>query len=330
MKIKATINRAGLSVAILSLLTVSSAITNIASAQNTFITFGTGGITGAYYPIGGAICRLVNLERQTHGLRCTVESTGASVFNLNAIKSGNLDLGFAQSDSQYYALKGEDKFKEQGPNPELRVLFSLHAEPFTLVARADSGIKRFADMKGKRVNLGDPGSGTRSTMELLMAQFKWTSKDFKIATDLKPAEMASALCDNKIDAISYVVGHPNAAIKEATTSCDSLIIPITGPEVDQLGAAFPFYPKAKIPAGIYKGTDQEIETFGPRATIVTSSQLSEDAAYAIVKAVFDNLDEFKKMHPALEHLTPEEMLTGNTAPFHAGAIRYFKEKGLMK
>lgn len=314
----------------LTAVVFTTSLLSYGNAADTFITFGTGGITGAYYPIGGAICKLVNSDRKTHGIRCTVESTGASVFNLNAIKSGNLDLGFAQSDSQYYALKGEDKFKEQGPNPELRALFALHAEPFTLVARADSAVKTFADIKGKRVNLGDAGSGTRSTMELLMKQYGWTNKDFKIATDLKPAEMASAMCDNKIDVISYVVGHPNAAIKEATTTCESHIIPIVGAEVDKLSAEFPFYPKAIIPAGIYKGTDTAIETFGPRATIVTSSKLSDEAAYLIVKSVFENMDEFKKMHPALESLTKEEMLTGNTAPFHPGAIKYFKEKGLMK
>lgn len=323
-------NKLSKKASLIASITLGFSLISGAYAADQFITFGTGGITGAYYPIGGAICKLINQERKTHGMRCTVESTGASVFNLNAIRAGDLDIGFAQSDSQYYALKGEDKFKNAGPDSELRALFALHAEPFTLVARTDSGVKIFADIKGKRVNLGDAGSGTRSTMELLMKQFGWTNKDFKIATDLKPAEMASAMCDNKIDVIAYVVGHPNAAIKEATTTCSSQIIPVTGPEVDKLSAQFPFYPKAIIKAGIYKGTDTDVQTFGPRATIVASTKLSEEAAYIIVKAVFDNFDDFKKMHPALENLTKEEMLTGNTAPFHAGAIKYFKEKGLMK
>ncbi len=299
-------------------------------AADQFITFGTGGITGAYYPIGGAICKLINQERKTHGVRCTVESTGASVFNLNAIRTGDLDLGFAQSDSQYYALKGEDKFKDAGANPSLRALFALHAEPFTVVARKDASVKTFMDLKDKRVNIGDPGSGTRSTMEIVLGAYGWTTKDFKLATDLKPAEMAAAMCDNKIDAITYVVGHPNAAIKEATTTCSSNLVPISSEVIEKLSAQYPFYPKAVIPAGTYTGTDTDIETFGPRATIVASDKLSDEVAYIIVKSVYDNFDEFKKMHPALENLTPEETLTGNTAPFHPGAIKYFTERGWMK
>ena len=300
-----------------------------AGAADNFVTLGTGGITGVYYPVGGAICRLVNQGRKDHGLRCTVESTGGSVFNINAIASGDLDVGVAQSDTQYYAMKGEDKFAGK-PVTELRALFSLHAEPFTVVARKDANVKNWDDLKGKRVNIGDPGSGTRSVTELVMKETGMTAASFKLATDLKPAEMAGALCDNKIDAFTYTVGHPNASIKEAATTCASNLVNVTGPGIDKLMKANSFYPSATIPGKMYTGTDADVKTFGPRATIVTSSKLSEKAAYAIVKAVFDNLNDFKKLHPALENLTPAEMLTGNSVAYHPGAVKYFKEKGLMK
>jgi TRAP transporter TAXI family solute receptor len=194
--------------------------TDLASAQEQkFITIGTGGVTGVYYPTGGAICRLVNMNRQDHGIRCSVESTGGSVYNVNTIRAGELDMGVVQSDVQYKSLKGEgEEFQDQGPFEELRAVFSVHAEPFTVVARADSGIETFDDLKGKRVNIGNPGSGSRATFEVLMNKLGWTMGDFALAAELKPAEQAQAMCDNNVDAIVYTVGHPNGSIKEATTS----------------------------------------------------------------------------------------------------------------
>lgn len=301
-----------------------------ALAADEFITIGTGGITGVYYPVGGAICRLVNKGRKEHGVRCTVESTGASVFNVNALRSGDLSLGIVQSDTQYYAYTGTEQFAKAGPDKNLRALFSLQAEAFTLIARDDSGIKTFEDLPGKRMNLGDPGSGNRNTLELLMKEYGWTPGTFKLATDLKPAEMAGALCDNKIDAYVYVVGHPNGSIKEAATTCSSHVVPVTGAKVDAFIKKHPFYPEAIIPGGMYKGTDKDVKTFGPRATLLTNAQLPDETAYRIVKAVFDNLDEFKKLHPALADLTPQNMLEGNSVPYHPGAVKYFKEAGLMQ
>ncbi|MDR2160956.1 MAG: TAXI family TRAP transporter solute-binding subunit [Desulfovibrio sp.] len=296
-----------------------------------FVTLGTGGISGVYYPVGGAICRLVGKDRKTHGIRCTVESTGASVYNVNAIRNGDLDMGIVQSDTQHYAATGtgSEQFAKAGPDPKLRALFSLHAEAFTLVARDDSNIIVFKDLAGKRVNVGDPGSGNRSTMELLMKEYNWTPAVFSLAADLKPAEMAGALCDNKIDAYVYVVGHPNASIKEATTTCKSHLVPLTGGEVDAFLKKYPFYPEAIIPGGMYTGTPKEVRTFGPRATVVAGADLPEEVAYQVVRSVFSNLEEFKKLHPALESLTPKEMLLGNSVPFHPGAERYFKEAGLL-
>ena len=297
-----------------------------------FVTIGTGGITGVYYPVGGAICRLVNKSSKENNIRCTVESTGASVFNVNAIRSGDLSMGIVQTDTQYYAYTGTgpEQFVKAGPDTKMRALVSLYPEAFTIMARDDAKISTFKDLEGKRVNIGDPGSGNRSTMELLMKEYGWTDAVFKIATDLKPAEMAGALCDDKIDAYVYVVGHPNASFKEASSTCESHVVPVEGAEVDQFLEKYPFFPLAVIAGGLYKGTDAPVKTFGPKASLMTSSDLPDEVAYEVVKAVFENFDEFKKLHPVLENVTKEDMLQGNTAPFHPGAIRYFKEVGLMK
>lgn len=301
-----------------------------AEAQNQFVTIGTGGVTGVYYPTGGAICRLVNKTRKEHGIRCSVESTGGSVYNLNTIKAGELDMGVAQSDWQYHAYHGTSKFKEQGANKDLRAVFSVHPEPFTMVARADSGIKNFSDIKGKRVNIGNPGSGQRGTIEVLMDAMGLKNSDLKLASELKASEQASALCDNKIDAMVYVVGHPNGSIKEATTSCDSVLVTVDGPAVEKLIADNPYYRTATIPGGMYRGTDTDTKTFGVGATFVSSAAVPNDVIYNVVKAVFENFDDFKKLHPAFGVLKKEEMIKdGLSAPLHDGAAKYYKEAGLM-
>jgi TRAP transporter TAXI family solute receptor len=295
-----------------------------------FVTIGTGGVTGVYYPLGGAICRLVNKSRAKHGVRCTVESTGGSVYNINAIRSGELDMGIAQSDWQYHAYRGTSKFASKGPFKDLRALFSVHSESFTVVARRDSGIKQFSDLKGKRVNIGNPGSGQRATMEVVMNAMGWKNSDFALASELKPAEQSQALCDNKVDAIVYVVGHPNGSIQEATTTCDTVLVPVTGPAIDKLLAAHPYYAKATIPGGMYKGNPKDVETFGVKATFITSTRLPADTAYQVVKAVFDNIGEFRKLHPAFAHLDPKRMVKdGISIPLHEGAARYFREKGML-
>ncbi|RRJ84037.1 TAXI family TRAP transporter solute-binding subunit [Aestuariirhabdus litorea] len=299
-------------------------------AEQQFITIGTGGVTGVYYPTGGAICRLVNKRRKEHGIRCSVESTGGSIYNLNTIKAGELDMGVAQSDWQYHAYNGTDKFAEQGANKDLRAVFSVHAEPFTVVARRDSGISSFDDLKGKRVNIGNPGSGQRGTMEVLMRTKGWTLNDFAYASELKSAEQAKALCDNKVDAIVFTVGHPSGSIKEATTSCDTVLVPVEGPEVDKLVADNAYYRKAVIPGEMYSGSPNDVTTFGVGATFVSSTNTSADTVYEVVKAVFDNFEDFKKLHQAFAHLKKEEMVKdGLSAPIHDGAARYYREAGFM-
>lgn len=302
-----------------------------ASAADRFVTIGTGGVTGVYYPTGGAICRLVNKSKKEHGIRCSVESTGGSIYNINTIRAGELDMGIAQSDWQYHAYNGSSKFEDKGAFKDLRAVFSIHPEPFTVVARADSGIKTFEDLKGKRVNIGNPGSGQRGTMEVIMQRYGWTTDDFKLASELKAAEQSKALCDNKIDAMVYVVGHPSGAIKEATTSCESVIVSVNGEKVDNLLADNSFYRTATVPGGMYKGNDNDAMTFGVGATFVSSTSVPEDVIYNIVKAVFENFDTFRKLHPAFAHLKKEEMIAdGLSAPLHPGAAKYYKEAGLLK
>jgi len=301
------------------------------SADTTFVTIGTGGVTGVYYPTGGAIARLVNKGKKEHGIRATVESTGGSVYNLNAIAAGELDMGVAQSDWQYHAYNGTSKFADKGPNKDLRAVFSVHPEPFTVVARTDSGITNFMDLKGKRVNVGNPGSGQRGTMEVIMDKLGWTMDDFKLAAELKPAEQSQALCDNKIDAYVYTVGHPNGSIKEATTSCDAVLVNVDGPAIDALVEENSYYRYAVIPGGMYRGTDMDVNTFGVGATFVSSAQVPENTIYVVVKSVFENFDDFKKLHPAFANLKKEEMVKdGLSAPLHDGAAKYYKEAGLIK
>jgi len=302
-----------------------------ASAQQKFMTIGTGGVTGVYYAAGGAICRLVNKDRAKHGIRCSVESTGGSVFNVNTIKAGELDLGFAQSDVQFNAFKGQGQFKDGGAYGALRAVFSVHPEPFTVLARKEANIKSFTDFKGKRFNVGNPGSGTRASMEELLAGMGWKLSDFSLASELKADEHGPALCDGKIDGFFYGVGHPSANIQDPTTSCGAQLVSITGPAVDKLMADKPYYAKATIPGGLYPNNPNPATTYGVLATVVASSKAPADSVYQVVKAVFDNFDEFKKLHPALANLKPENMVAdGLSAPLHDGAARYYKEKGWIK
>ncbi len=302
-----------------------------AEPERVFVTVGTGGITGVYYPTGGAICRLVNKERKIHGIRCSVESTGGSLFNVNAIRQGDLDMGVAQSDWQYHAYNGTSKFSEAGAFSDLRSLFSLHPEPFSVVARADADIQSFEDLKDKRVNIGNPGSGQRATMEVVMEALDWTVRDFSLASELKSAEQSMALCDNKIDAIVFTVGHPSGSIQEATTTCDTVLVNVTGEAIEKLIEDNSFYGPATIPGGMYNGNPDDISTFGVAATFVTSTAMSDDIAYQMVRAVFENFDEFKRLHPAFAVLTKEGMVRNAlSAPLHGGAERYYREVGLIE
>lgn len=294
-----------------------------------FVTIGTGGVTGTYYPTGGAVCRLVNKYKKETKIRCSVESTGGSVYNINTIKNGELDFGIAQSDVVYQASKGIKKFADK-PVKKLRSVMAIYPELFTLVTRKDANINGVADLKNKRINLGNPGSGNEATALALFKAVGMTKDDLKFAGALKAAEMPDALRDNKIDGYFYMVGHPTANIKDASNSVDVKITPLTGSKVDALVKANPYFAQADVPGGLYKGNPEGTPTFGVKAVLVSSTDVSDKAVYTVVKAILENFDAFKKLHPAYANITKESLLDGLSAPMHEGAKKYFKEAGILK
>jgi len=296
-----------------------------------FVTIATGGVTGVYYPAGGAICRLVNEGRRNHGVRCTVESTGGSLYNLKTLKSGAIELGIVQSDWHAHAWNGTSVFADDGKWTQMRSVFSIHPEPFTVVARKDSGIETFEDLKGKRVNIGNPGSGHRATMQLVMSAYGWEESDFSEVHQLTSSEQAGALCDNKFDAMVINVGHPSGSIKEATTSCSGVLVQVTGPVIDELVDGSSEYSKVEIAGGLYQGNPDAVMTFGTGATVVTHENVPEHVIYAVTKTVFENIDTFRRLHPAFVGLTKKLMMkNGLTAPLHPGAEKYYREAGLLR
>ena len=304
-----------------------------AVAGTKYLTIGTGGVTGVYYPTGGAIARIVNAKKKEYGMRLTVESTGGSVFNINAIMQGDLEFGVVQSDRQFQAYNGAPNSEWDGkPQKNLRALFSIHPESITLCAAVDSGINSMADLKGKRVNIGNPGSGQRqNSIDALAAAGLDYEKDLQ-AESLKAAEAPGLLQDGRIDAFFYTVGHPSGAFKEATSGTRKVkFIPVELPQ--SFYDKFPYYAPSVVPVmDNYPGAanKSDVASFGVKATFVTSSKIKDKYVYGVVKEVFENFDSFKKLHPAYAVLTKENMLQGLSAPIHPGAMKYYKEAGLLK
>lgn len=301
-----------------------------AVAQERFVTIGTGGQTGVYYTAGQSVCRLLNRAEVQPAIKCNAPSTAGSVTNIVSLRNGEYEFGFIQSDHQHKALQGLAPFDKDGAVDELRAVFSLQTEILTVVARSDSGIKNFDDLKGKRVNIGVPGSGSRDTFDEVMKARGWTNADFRLAGELKPAEMASALSDNNLDAITYVVGHPSGAIQEALTNVEAKLIPVSGADIDKFLEGADYYTAAEIPAGLYPGVDTAVPSIGGKAVLATTAKTDAETVYQLVKAVFDNLDRFKRLHPAFAELEAKDMIrVGLTAPLHEGAERFYKEKGWL-
>ncbi|MDX1513375.1 MAG: TAXI family TRAP transporter solute-binding subunit [Gammaproteobacteria bacterium] len=293
------------------------------------ITIGTGSPSGVYYQVGKAICRLVNAGTQQHGITCRSISTAGSISNLKDLRNDRLQIAVAQSDWQFHSMKGSGPFAELGADSDLRALFSVHGEPFTVVARRDSGILTFDDLKGMRVNIGNPGSGQRATMEVVMEAKGWDKNVFSLANELPASQQSLALCHDRVQAMVYTVGHPNASVAQAAGLCDARIVEVSGSAIDKLVDEHPYYAYTEIPGGIYPGNPESVTTFGVKATVVTSTRLDEETVYTIVRTVFENLDDFQKMHPAFGNLDPRNMTSdGLSAPLHDGALRYFREKGL--
>lgn len=301
-----------------------------------FFAIGTGGPTGVYFQVGNAVCQMVHKEAAEgrssgakHGYRCSAPSTAGSTYNITNISAGELQFGVAQSDWQYHAVNGTSKF-EGNKIENLRAVFSVHPEPFQILAGKGSGISSWDDLAGKRVNIGNEGSGQRGTFQVLLDANDVDEGYFSAATEFTSSEQSSALCNGDIDAFGYTVGIPNSGVAQAADGCGATIINLNNDAVQRLVANNPFYAFATIPKGTYSTITEDVTTFGVMATFVTSADVSDDMVYQVVRSVFENFDAFRSLHPAFSNLTPEEMLTrGISAPFHPGAVKYYKEQGWM-
>jgi hypothetical protein len=305
-----------------------------AVASTKYINIATGSITGVYYPAGGAICRLVNVDRKIHGIRCSSESTSGSVANLNSLRKGTTDFAIVQSDWQYHAYNGTGFFADQSPFKDLRSVLSLYTETFTMGVLENSSIKTVDDIVGKKVNFGPKGSGMYATMDVLSEIKGWTQSSFSAVTNLNPTSQIKALCDGEIDVMIYMSGNPNGVLQEATQNsnpkCLVRILGIDKESINKLIKTNPFYARATIAGGMYKNNPDDISTFGVKATLVTSNKVSSDIVYHVTKSIFDNMEDFKSLHPVFSSLNTKNMINqGNASELHAGAIRYFKEADLL-
>lgn len=297
-----------------------------------FVKIGTGAVTGIYYPTGVAISRMINNKFDRYQIKATVESTSGSVFNVNAVLNGDLEFGIVQSDRQYQAYYGLAEWSRAGKQTALRSVFSVHPESITLVVSEKSGIRKINDLKGKRINLGNPGSGQLQNSRDLLKAMGLTEDDLS-AEYVKAVEAPGLLQDGRLDGFFYTVGHPNSNIEEATFGrIKVFIVPVKGPAIDKMLKKYPYYTKSVIPHSLYPRAinTQDIETIGVKATLVSSRSVNEHIVYAITKEVFENFQDFKSLHPAYQVLTKEDMLTGLSAPIHTGALKYYKQVGLDK
>lgn len=298
------------------------------------VVIGTGITAAAHYRVGRAICR--QIERSSRGASCEVlriegRDAAEPLAVLTNVRNGAVEVGLAQSNWQNYAFEGTGPVRFMDVKFDtLRSLFSLYNEPFILVARRDSGINTLDDLAGKRVNIGNPGSGPRVIMEMVMETKGWTRKSFRLVDELPQAEQSLALCHNRVQAIVASGSHPNPEISKTVRLCDAKVIEVSGPDIDKLVAANRFFSTTEIAAGTYAGMTSPVKTFGVTVTAVSSTDIDDDTAYEVVKTVFDNLNAFKGLHKGLGNLPPGRMMTdGLSAPLHPGAVRYFQEKGMM-
>ncbi len=315
---------------VLSLIVGLLAHSPLTHARSQLVSLGTGGVTGVYYPTGGAICRLVNQARKQHGIRCAVQSTRGSVANIGRVRSGELDLGIAESGWLYQAWTGSGRFADDGPAKGLRTLIKLFPEYLTVLARPEAGIHQFSDIRHKRISIGKPGTSQRSTMNALMRGHGWALQDFSVALSLGAAEQATALCEGKIDVMIYTVGHPSGATKEASRDCGGQLVAMDDTSAAALTVGNPHYVPMMIRAGLYPENRQDVPTVGVNATFFANANLPDEVAYAMVKSLFEQFEQFRAMHPAFSTLQPQQMVQGPfPAPLHPGAERYFREAGLL-
>lgn len=284
----------------------------------TYLTIGTGPLNGVYYPTGGAICRLLNEESGSHGLHCSVQSTSGSLANLKALAQGNIQLALVQSDVLHHAAHGTGPFQGQPPADQLRSLYRLHQESLTLLASANSNINTLADIEGKRVDLGNPGSGERVTSQALLEAMGWQAKSFAPLIPAAANNRLEGLCDGTLDAAFVVAGHPNQAIGDLTGRCKARLIPIEGEQIDRLLKQHPYYQRGRIGANLYPGQTSGINTFAVTAELVALASLPDSEVRTVRDVLSGRLKQFTRLHPALTQLTLEGMLGEAEVPRHAG------------
>lgn len=295
------------------------------------VVIGTGSPSGAYYPLGGSICRLFNLQTPRDGRRCVVVPSAGPIANIVTLQDGRIDVVIVQSDVLADAVASEGEFASRGPDLELRVLFAGQSDAFTIVARRELGIHSAAELRGRRINMGSPGSGERVSMERIMAALGVTRSDFAEVHELTRAEQHRALCANELDAIVYEVAHPNGLIQDVVRSCRGVLLDVGGPAIDDMLRRHPEYERSVIPGGIYLGNPRDVRTIGVRAVVVTTTRLSDALAYEITKGVFENFEDFRRLHPAFSMLSIADMVgAAGRAPLHPGAARYYRERGWLR
>ena len=295
------------------------------------ITVSTGIPGGVYHPAGNAICRMFNLEPQHQAMPCVATSSDGSVSNIQRVESGDSAFGLSQTDVALAAFQGEGPFAAAGPDPKLRLVIALYPEAFTVVAGADTGIRDFQDLRGKRVGIGTSGVGYNFTRDVILKSYSGTTSGPERVLEFAPADQNQALCNHKVDAIIFEAGHPNGLTQEATTDCRARLVRVAGQPIDQLLATHPYYITFIIPGGMYVGNPGDVPTIGTRAVLVSSSDQPDEVVYAMVKAVADNFAVFRQLHPTLSTLEVRDMVPSALAiPIHPGALKYYREAGLFR
>ncbi|MEK0083626.1 TAXI family TRAP transporter solute-binding subunit [Benzoatithermus flavus] len=293
------------------------------------LAIATGGVTGVYYQIGAAICRLLKDHPPQHPIDCTTEGSNGSVRNLIDMRWDHVPLAIAQSDSLYYAVTGTGPFAGTGPDRSVRALFSLVTEAFVVMTRGDSPVPSLAELKGKRLSIGPPASGTDVTFRRLMAARGWSAGDFRAFPDIKSSLQAAALCRGDVDAIAVVGANPSPSLQEATHACNARFVPISFAFAQAMIERHPYYVSALIPGGLYPNNPNPTETVGVRATLVAPAGTPDEVVYEVTRAVFDNLAELKTLHLAFAPIEKADIVRYCVfAPIHAGAQRYYREQGL--
>ncbi len=316
---------------VIAILAAGAGSSNRAGAADLII--GAGDESPLHFNVGRALCRAISKSMQDTS--CQVErivggDAAEPLAVLGHLRDGTIDIGVTQSDWLYHAYTASGPVEFMDVHFEsLRILMLLQSEPFTVVARRDAGISKIADLAGKRVNIGVPGSDQRVVMQQVMTAMGWSRDSFTLADELTGHEQSLALCHNRIQAMVVIVAHPDAALAKTMALCNAELIEITGPEITKLIADKPYFSVTEIPAGTYENQTAAVKTFGVRVVAVVSEDMSDTTAYDIVEAVFGNFDSFKRLHPALRNLRPQDMKSnGGVVPMHPGALRKFSELGM--